>query len=367
MKIGGKGTLTVAKTLALADGTTITGTGVATSIVRTKPGITQDFPLLVGAGRVKLSDMSFLGDPSMEAEHDFCDFIDAKPTLRDCFFGDRRRDLLVTSRCDGVLVDACEFANWGGALPDNPGAGQWAGGMAVFCLSGNDGRLTNGYAHDGAGGIWIPVTNTLVSPEPTGTGWIVSGWILRRLLECGIVGGDHALITGNSIDDVSRVDVSGHGMELHGTHLTVLGNTITKCDGACIYAANVYNSDISHNTMSGAGRKGDTGTLVLSTFGPEAGEGSDPPHDVTICDNQIDDGYILLANLSSDPSKLMTNIRIRSTCPVLFWPTKDQVVGDGFDCEAPTVATHPSLMAAPQGSTVPSGLARLTQHYRRDE
>lgn len=315
----------------------IAGTGMLSSIVRTKPGIVQYFPLFVASGTVKLTDTAFLGDPALPAGHDFCDFIDAEPTVLDCLFGDRQRDLVILSRVNRSHFERCHFRNWGGALPDNPGAGQYAGGMAINGWNAaNDGTVVNCHFYDGAGGVWVPVTDTRASPAPNGIGWNVSGNSFRRLKEVAIVAGDRARIIGNDIADIAQVDVSGHAIEAHGDTLVITGNPIIHCDGAGIYAANLYNSIIAHNPISGTGRKVPCGAITLATFGPEAGEGDVPPHDVTIVDNQIPrDEYILLTNHTGDSTKLMRNITIRATCPVLFSPDRESVIGEGCDIEAP--------------------------------
>lgn len=341
--------LVTSKQLAIAGGTRIDGTGRESYQIKTAPG-TQDYALMLNANPVwpgggelidhdiTIERTGFLGQRGVPAEHDFVDFIGVDGlTLRDCLFADRDRDLLVISNCHRITVESCLFRHWGGALPDDPGQGHYAGGMGLNVATPSfDGKITGCWFVDGAGGVWIPVVNHLEPPVPIGRGWHVSANFFRNLCEAAIVGGDYATITHNDIDEVARVDVSGHGMELHGTRLVVSSNIITNCDGAGIHAANVYHSIIKDNLIAGVGRKGDTGSIVLATVGAESGESDIPPHDVTIADNDLGGGYILLANMTNDPTKLMTNITVRSRAPVMFLPSKDRVVGAGCDIQAPS-------------------------------
>lgn len=341
--------------LSIASRTRIDGTGRESFQVKTAAG-PQTYGLLLNANPVwpgggtlidrdiTIERTGFVGHRGMPCGHDFIDFIGVDGLcVRDCLFADRDRDLLVLSNCNAPTIENSFFRNFGGPLPDNPGAGQSAGGMAIFCLTPSfDGRIVGCHFTDGGGGVWIPVSDPLRPDARIGAGWYVAGNFFRRLQEAAIVGGDYATITGNVIDDVARTDVSGHGMELHGTRLKVTDNDITNIDGSGVYAANVYHSTIRGNTIGNVGRKGSSGSIVLATFGAASGEGDVPPHHVTIADNELADGYILLANLTGDATKLMTDITIRSRAPVAFFPSKAEVVGRGFDCQAPELSQVPT-------------------------
>ncbi len=203
----------------------------------------------------------------------------------------------------------------------------------------------------------------------------MDGNFFRGVIEAAIVGGDYTTIEGNFIDDVLRADVSGHGMELHGTRLVVKANPISNVDGAGIFAFQLYHSIIQSNPITGVGRKGKTGSIILSTAPEAAGGGAEPPHDVQILDNDLDrDGYILLTNGTNDPSKLMKHITVRSKHPVLFHPSRAEVIDEATcDIQAPATGLLPTdheppkllrLVSTQMAANVAPRLARISQLRR---
>lgn len=284
------GRFLVEQSLHVRPNTTIVGAGKRSTVLYSRGA--EDFPLLLNAGfggsgdtGIAISGVGLEGDPECDSASEGLVALRNLTglTLRDCGFYGRALDCIQLSGCDDIVIDACEFADWGKRIPNpTPGAGQWVSGTAIFCWEPCfNGRITNCYLHDGRGiGIWLPCTNT-AQPQPReGECWTVSGNVICRVQEAGIAGtADGSAITGNVIRVVNRTDVSGHGLELHGTRFSLTGNVVSGCAATC---AAISNSELA--TVTGNVFDGD---VVVFSIGPEAGQGTEPPRLMTLAGNRI--------------------------------------------------------------------------------
>lgn len=309
-----KGIFATTRVVQPSGGTTIWGSGLD-GIIKTMPGIAQDYPLLVnknivssGDARIdigiKFFNCSFQGSPGA-AVHDFIDFIGVDDlTFQHCAVSGRERDLVVLANCINYHVDFNHLYNFAQNPPVAPG---WAGGNAVFCLTPcYNGTITYNQIANGGIGIWMPA-----SP---GYGCTVQGNMIQTVQEAGIVGSPPlSNISGNMIVNVTRVDVSGHGCEMQGNNYSFYGNQIQLCDATCAFFGNITNVQITGNNFNLPNQLGEVinGALTISALPPEAGEGSASPNNVTITGNQMSgrDGNgrnaILFGNLTA---AIITNV-----------------------------------------------------------
>lgn len=230
-------------------------------------------------------------------------------------------------------------------------SGLWAGGMAIFCVTPSyNTKIINNYMHDstGGGGIWLPVTNTFAPFPPEGSFFLCAGNRIHFVCEAGIVGApDGSIISNNDIFGVALKDVSGHGVEMHGTDFTFVGNTIQTCAHTCAYFANISNVLIAHNLLNRPNQlEGTDAALTIAAFPGSSGEGDVAPYSLVITDNIISaadgKGYSAVAfvNLSGDSGNLMNliqfdNNNLGATAAwlgpiVSFFPSKNDVVGVDF-------------------------------------
>lgn len=312
---GKAGTFILSAPVAISSDTTIWGGGKGQFILKSKQGVPQDFHIFW--------NKNFLPDPAVDpvdkniaiygtqfcgqstgddAIHDFVDLCGVNGLIiRDCLFQHRRRDLLLLANVRNGVVDSCEFVDWGGGPPDTPGAGQWAGGMAIFAQRAcYDLTVTNNHIHDGqGGGIWMPVINTL-SADPNPLRGICSNNTVVSVGEVGIVLGPiDCTCEGNIIQNVSLVDVSGHGIEAHGDNIVINGNDIQLCAATCISFSNPTNATITNNVLD-LPSQAYTGVpphdvrnpalSILAQLNSSSGEGAPPFENITITGNTMSSG-----------------------------------------------------------------------------
>ncbi len=261
---GKAGTFICSAPIFINSNTTIYGAGQGSFFIKTKQSVPQDFYLFSNRHQVtppnsarvdtniQIYGVCFEGDPvtpTVVPTFDFVDFIGVDNlTIRDCRFQHRRSDLLVLSNNTNLTVDNCDYTDHDG--------------VAIFCLTANyNVKIINNRVNGGGGGIWVPVENSAV-PGDFGSFCVVTGNIITGVQEFGLVAGPpFCVISNNVIFDVTRNAVSGHGMELHGQHLTVTGNSVDLCDGNCIDASNVAWSTFANNDLARPGQQvGDPNT-----------------------------------------------------------------------------------------------------------
>lgn len=231
---------------------------------------------------ISISNVCFAGEPDavVPFSGNFITFVGVEGlTLRDVLFRDVRSDCLVLHNWHNVLIDACEFSNWGDNRPfENPGHGLYAIGAAIFCWGpGGLIRITNSVAISGGLGFWI-------SGEPA----IVIGNVINDVDEACLVGfGKGSIVLGNHLGRVRRKDVSGNNTEAGGGEYVYVGNYHADADGANAYFSNLQNTVIASNLMVRANqaKAGNTSNITLASHGAWAGVGDKPPQCVTIAGN----------------------------------------------------------------------------------
>lgn len=369
---GRAGTFVCSSTILIGGGTTIYGAGKGSFIIKTLPGVAQNFGLLtnknqVAAGNINWVDKNiaiygvcFEGDEtSTDAVNSFVDFVGVDGLIiRDCLFQHRYKDCLILVNNNDLTVDNNEFFDWGTRIPYlTPGAGTFVGGMAIFCQGPNyNGKIINNYIHDavgpgldcGGGGIWLPISSNIGPVLPIGDFFICSGNTIKNVVEAGIAGTPTGSeVCNNIINYVHLVDVSGHGVEMQGDNYIFTGNNIQVCDNACAYFFNPVNVLISDNIFNLPNQIGSIiGALTIASFLPAAGVGAFAPHNVVISNNQMSgtdgNGHSAIAfyNGNSDPSLLMTNIHVVDNnfgpvvswigTPIIYLPSLDLIAGNDF-------------------------------------
>lgn len=273
---------------------------------------------------IKITGMTFYGDPAtviVNTMHDFVDFIGVDGlTLRDCSAIGRKKDCLVLSNNNNVLVDNFTTSGCGQDVPPVPVDG-WAGGCDIFCLTPNFNMkiINSTFANGGGSAIWLPVTNTLLPPDLYEAQRVIcTGNNIWNKGECGIIGAPRkSIIAYNIIDGIALCGPSGNGMELHGEDFSVLYNQVYNTARPNVFCGDIQRVNILGNTFGGANRLGEAlqGALVIDSMDDSAGMGTSAPNVVNIDGNlfiaDANSRYaILLGQLSSQEGRYMKNIQI---------------------------------------------------------
>lgn len=289
--------------LTFRDGTDLIGAGPHSFILKNIGwnGIVQ----ADSGARVRIQGVGFHGltDLPLPNNAEFVTFAGTVDSLiRDCAFAHRRGHLLVLVDNVNLRVESPEFYDWGVLKYSGPVAG-YAGGCAIFCQRANYNLwITNPYVHDGAGGIWLPVTDNTNNPQAENC--ILSGFQIFNVIEFGVVGAPICSDIGPGIIcGVRRLDVSGHGAEMHGTDYSYHDVVTQDCDASGAYFSNVERVSIHNNKFYNVDRtKEGNRAIVIASHPPPANVGLKPPRHVTIAGN-TGEGGILIADFGGGKPK----------------------------------------------------------------
>lgn len=240
-------------------------------------------------------------------------------TIRNCRFRDYGYQLISGRSMRDVLIEGCEFSGAGYlGTTANGGSAVWINQTdADLCKNV---RILNCHIHD----------NEWHGSHVGGIGILIQGNVYERnkenhVFSTMIRGGDNPAITtrdlniiGNTFRDVSRKDISSHGLELQTWGGVISGNIISGCDHGGIALSrsrdvvisgnqikqfgligSVYGGIDIYNTASGAAQTANLevsgnvigmdaeGALTVAGIRSIKVAGGDDPKNISIHDNNL--------------------------------------------------------------------------------
>jgi hypothetical protein len=336
---GKAGTFLISSQVLISGGTTIYGAGKNNCVFKSNPAVSDDFNMFANANWVFPGDTNYIDtdiaiyDCGFEGQESFPTYVNSGLIallgvkgfkLKNCLMQHRRGNMFIAANVDDVTIDDNESYDWGTSENFVGPPGTFVGGCAYFFYSNctYNVKVINNYLHDaqvgggGGGGIWFQAAEIPPAITPAGHTTLIDNNIIKNVTEFAIhTGTQDSTVSNNEVENVRRIDVSGHGFEGHGFNLALTGNTIGVCDSSCIYVFTSINLVVTHNILYQSNQEGTVAAaLVISTATAPGLPTNTGTLGAIISNNQISaldaNGYaaIQFINITGDPLQLTSYV-----------------------------------------------------------